>query len=79
MSDEARAVDVPSGTFELDEVRRLDLSPGDTLMITVAAKMPSSAWKEATRMIKEWHPDVHVLVVPPGTRADVFRNEATAT
>lgn len=44
---------------------------GDTIAITVATRMRPDAWLAATERIKEWYPDVHVLVMPPGSRAEV--------
>lgn len=72
------ALGVGTGLVKVAEVQRLDLQPGDTLVVTVATRMQPEQWMKATDAIKKWHPEVHVLVLPPGARTEVVRNAEAA-
>lgn len=59
----------------LSSLTRLDLRPGDTLVVTAPDDRPMTVHALAaalTERMAAWHPGVHVLVVPRGTDAAVL-------
>jgi hypothetical protein len=65
----------PDGWFErqqaaktapiaITDVRRLDVRPGDTIVVRADRKGNVETWTRAIDEFKRWYPDVHVIVVP---------------
>lgn len=55
-------------------VGQLRLRPGDTLAITLAGEISNEDMNAIADRIKSWHPDIHVLIMPPDSNIEILRS-----
>lgn len=64
------------GKIQLEDVQRLDLRPGDTLLVTVPQHTTSESAHHASQFLQDrldtWHPGCHVLVVTKDMEVSVI-------
>lgn len=65
------------GKIRLEDVRRLDLHPGDTLVVALPANANPQQAHNASEFLQNrldaWHPGCHVLVVTKDVDVSVIR------
>ena len=62
-------------TISIEDIRRLNLHPGETIVVTMPFDDPKSILQIQEwfgYQLEVWHPGTHVLVLPSGTKCEVL-------
>lgn len=80
LTDVACAIPLPDDTIQLKDVARLDLKPGDTLVVTLAGNPTAQEADQAHRRILATLGDQiderHLLVIPETAKLSILREDS---